>query len=309
MIQHEQENVTNHAERSQLVIDKAIDRVRKLLALAKGTSEHEAALAAGQATRLIEQFQLTEAMVRIDEPEAKAEPIQKAARLEPELSPYASGGENDAGVTVGSRKRVAWKESIALAVASDLGVHMFWRNHVDVCGFGRESAIQTWRYTYQYLVNVVNELTEKAWSRMGQHGGSSARAWKNAFRVGCAQRVSVRIWEAREKRKREAARKRVVVDTQRAVVENARADAAVATKDALAGERECLALAIVERDQAEVDNEYENYSKGWGRAQAGIGSVTSGDGYSAGKAAGDRVRLGGANKHLTAGQARLRGGK
>lgn len=87
--------------KSQLVLDKAIDRVRKLLALAKGTSEHEAALAAENATKLIEQFQLTEAMIRVDEPETEPEPIEKAARLEPDLPEY-SGQDGK------RRKRIAW---------------------------------------------------------------------------------------------------------------------------------------------------------------------------------------------------------
>ena len=107
MIPTDDENVTNHSGRSQRVIDKAIDRVRKMLALSKGTNEHEAALAASKAAQLVEQFQLTEAMIRIDEPAAKPEPIEKSARLEPELAPYRHGGTNDHGVHMNARKRVA----------------------------------------------------------------------------------------------------------------------------------------------------------------------------------------------------------
>lgn len=293
MIDHEEQNVTNHAGRSQLVLDKAIDRVRKLLALSKGTSEHEAALAAGKAAALIEQFQLSEAMIRVDEPEAKPEPIEKNARLEPELPETRAGG----------RKRIAWKEAIAGATASDLGVKMYWRADVDIRGFGRESAIQTWRYTFQYLCRIVDEMADKGWERMGRWADSTARAWKNAFRVGCAQRISMRIYTARCERKSERQNEtKAVHDRAEAPVgDKASIDAAIA-----AG-RECQALAIVEKDQAEVDTEYKDYSKKWGRSQSSIGSTSSRDGYSAGQAAGDRVKIGGGGKGLPSGQSRLRG--
>jgi hypothetical protein len=135
-------------ERSKIVIEKAIDRVRKLLSLAKGTSEHEAASAAASAAKLIEQFELTEAMIRVDDVEAKPEPIDKRARLEPDLPSHG-------------RKRVAWKETIAQATASDVGVKIYWVANVDIHGFGRESSIQTWRYTFQYLCRAVDELADK----------------------------------------------------------------------------------------------------------------------------------------------------
>ena len=282
--------------RSQLVIDKAIDRVRKLLALAKGTSEHEAALAAENATKLIEQFQLTEAMIRVDDVEAEPEPIEKSARLEPELPEFS--GQN--GVR---RKRIAWKETIAQALASDLGIRMYWRNHVDICGFGRESAVQTWRYTFMYLCRAADQLADEAWVREGDRD-QSARAWKNAFRVGCAQRLSTRIWEARQKREREqyAVKRQARKEAQ----ERAEIFAASGAVDPEVTEnKESLALAIVAKDQEQVDAEYKEYSKGWRGTQSRIGSTTSRDGYSAGKAAGDRVSLGGKRAGLASGQRRI----
>jgi hypothetical protein len=276
-------------ERSKLVLDKAIDRVRKLLNLAQGTSEHEAASAAASAAALIEQFNLTEAMIRLDEPEAKPEPIEKRGRLEPDLPSHG-------------RKRVAWKETIAQATASDVGVKIYWVAHVDMCGFGRESAIQTWRYTFAYLCRAVDELADKAWDSEGYRSYETVRAWKNAFRVGCAQRLSVRLYEER------MARRKAHVAHEVDASERANAhDGDKASVDAAIGAaRECQALAVVAKDQAQVDQEYASYSKGWRGTIGSIGQTSSRDGYSAGRAAADRVSLGGKRAGLKAGQGRLR---
>ena len=57
-------------------INKILDRVRKLLALSENTtSEAEAANAADHAARLMAEYQLTEALVRLDAPVLPAERI------------------------------------------------------------------------------------------------------------------------------------------------------------------------------------------------------------------------------------------
>jgi hypothetical protein len=280
-------------------IDKVLDRVRKFLALADNAgSEHEAALAASRAAKLMEEYQLSEAVVRLDDPQVKPEPILKNERLEP-----------DAPKT--NRKRVAWKEAIAAAVARDLGVKFFWWSHTswtngkprktqDVRGFGRESAIQTWRYTCEYLWRTIDELADKAWSVEGDDDSSmgTTRAWKNAFRIGCAQRIAERIHENR-KTERE-----ITKATREAAMRDVGDKASIDT--AVTANREALAMTVVAKDQVEVDNEYANYTRSWKGSIGSIGSVSNGDGYSAGKRAGDRVSLGGKRAGLTAGQGRLK---
>jgi hypothetical protein len=195
---------------------------------------------------------------------------------------------------------VAWKEAISAAVATDLGVHEFYhytrywsgaslRTTADVRGFGRESAIQTWRYTCAYLWRTVDELADAAtWN---SSNGTSARAWKNAFRTGCASEIATRI-----------------VLNRHAAHEQAQAEraAALATMHG-DGDRTSLALSIIERDQAEVDAEYAEKVAGFTRGPAAaIGSVSSHDGYGAGREAGKRVSLGGKRAGLPAGQGRLK---
>jgi hypothetical protein len=270
-------------------ITKILDRVRKMLALAEHSdNEAEAALAATRAAKLMEEYQLSEALVRLDDPEAKPEAILRNERLEPDVSEQLS------------RKRVAWKEAIASAVAKDLGVHQFfwsrsvrttndtWRKVVDVRGFGRESAIQTWRYTCQYLWRQIEELADKDAAVRDFDSTGTCRAWKNAFRIGCAQRLATRIHENRaaEREQAEAAREAVAYG-------------------AAMGDRASLALCTVEREQIEVDEEYAEVRKGFTGSVGRIGAQSSYGGYRAGREAGDSVALGKARAGLPAGQGRL----
>jgi hypothetical protein len=259
-------------------INKVLDRVRKLLSLSEHTtSEAEATEAASQAAKLMEEYQLSEALVRLDEPTVKPEVIVKE-RLEPDSKEF-------------SHKRVAWKETIASAVALDLGVKLYYwhrtvggRKRSDVRGMGRESAIQAWQYTCQYLWRAVDELTDLAWDNSYVEDDVSTRAWKNAFRVGCSTRIAVRLAEKR---------------TAESIARQAAKVAAVGTDD-----RTQLAMTVVERDRDEVDSTYNEMAKGWGTTKS-IGQVTSADGYNAGKAAGDRISLGGGRAGLSPGQGIL----
>jgi hypothetical protein len=249
-------------------LPKILDRVRKLLQLAEHTtSEAEAANAAAQAAKLMAEYELSEALVRLEEPGQKAEAI-----VEEPLDP-----ERD----LAHSKRVAWKETIAVAVAHSLGIHPFWthqhingRRRSSVQGFGRESAVQTWRYTCQYLWRTADELAESEWEKQGRDHG--ARGWKNAFRVGCASRLAVRL----EEKKSEA--------------EKLREEAKKAAMDASEA-RESLAMTLVEKDHEEVNSAYKVRSKKFGTI-SGIGSVSSYSGYEAGRDAGDRVSLGGGGR-------------
>lgn len=268
-------------------IAKITDRVRKLLALSENThSEAEAANAAERAARLMEEYEITEVMLRIEDPSKRAEPIVKA-RLEPDEEEKLSDDEPKFPTDL-HNKRVAWKETLASAVAKDLGVKMYYwsrslggRKRTDIRGMGRESAIHAWRYTYQFLCRQVDELAEEAW-KQGDGGYASARAWKNAFRVGCATRIAIRLAEKRVKHRTER---------------QETADQADPTA--------VVALAVVEKDRAEVDEAYARYSKGWGTTSS-VGSTSSYDGYQAGDAAGATASLGGGKGALPAGQARIK---
>lgn len=279
-------------------IEKILDRVRKLLKLSEhSNSEAEAANAAAQAARLMEEYELSEALVRLDDPAVKAEAITEE-RLEPER-------------VVAHSKRVAWKETIALALGESLGVKTFWNNtyvggrkRSDMRGFGRETAIQTWRYTCQYLWRMVDEFADQAFETSGE---GSPKAWKNAFRVGCASRLAVRILEAKEvEDSARETKKKVAMDTCHScerTSEEGHGDGCPYI-EFLNEDRTALALTVVEKDHNEVESAYKVRSKGFGKI-ASIGTVSSGDGYRAGRDAGDKISLGGGRAGLASGRGML----
>lgn len=260
-------------------LHKIIDRVRKLLALADNAgSEAEAANAAAQARKMMEEYSLEEALVRLDEPSKPAEKILKNELLENARTPYQSN-------------RTGWKEVLSRAVAEDLGVKMYyWSKHngsrrcTEMMGMGRESAIQAWRYTYQYLCRAVEDMCKEA---CAEDDARSGKAWTNAFKVACASRIAVRLFEAKKAKQ---------VDAKAAVAE--------AMPNITPEQRE-LALTVVEKDAAEVEREYDDFSKDFGKSIRSVGQVSSADGYNAGRQAGDKISLGGGRAGLTAGQGRL----
>lgn len=248
-----------------------LDRVRKLLKLAHGTpSEAEAALAAQRAAELMAEHQLSEAEVRAADPQQKAEEIDRQAPCGP-----------------GDKRRVAWKGTIANAVARSMGVKMFWHSGA-IRLFGRTSATQATAYTAQYLWHEVDRLADAAWQAHAAPAWESARAWKSAFRVGAASRLASRLWQAGQAAQAEAV-------------------AAVAAKDPALPATTTTALMIRDQDQAEVDREYAAYSKGWRNVSHSTAGCGSSGGYSAGQRAGDGIALGVKRAGLGAGAARLRG--
>lgn len=265
-------------------IDKILDRVRKLLALSNNThSEEEAASAASQAARLMEEYQLTEALVALDSPaDRRHDPIVNWP-LEPAIT--------------GPTKRVAWRQFLAATTADDLEImdYLSWTPvdggmQVRIMGCGRQSAIETWRYTHQMLCREVDKLCEEAWKEFTADGPAprSTRAWKNAFRVGCAMRICTRIQEAGAIRR--ANRK-------------TRVEAAMAT---LTPEKQAGSLAILDKDHQELEEAWEAERATFTRGSASsIGQVTSYSGFQAGQEAGDRVSIGGARAGLTSTPARL----
>ena len=69
------------------------------------------------------------------------------------------------------------------------------------------------------------------------------------------------------------------------------------------------ALAVIDRDRKEVNDAYTEYSKKW-RKGSSIGNVSSGGGYSAGRAAGERVNISSRSRGgLNAGQGSLKRGR
>lgn len=262
-------------------------RVRGLLKLSKSDNEHEAAAAASRAAKLIAEYQLNEALLRVDDDTRKPEAILTEAQIEGEQYHVRRDKRH---------KRVAWKGTIAAGVADSLGAEMWWDGNNGIRCFGRETATQAWSYMCRYLYNEVDRLCEEAWSREGAaaaRAGQSPRAWKNAFRVGAANTIYSRL--AAERR---AQKKQREVEIAAAIKQSVNTDEKMS--------RESVALTVLEKDQQEVEREYAVFGKQHNfRATAAIGYVSSRTGYDAGKEAGERINLNRNRGALPEGQRRI----
>jgi hypothetical protein len=252
------------------VAHNIIDRIQKLLRLAKNAgSEHEAALAAQRASELMAQHEVHEAEISLDAQAPRvAEPIDKRFQV------------------TDTKKKVAWHMRVINGVARTYGAKAYW-TYGRIQLFGRLSAVQAASYTSQYLMREIESITDIE-APSPQH----SRAYRNAFRLGCASRVAERL-------DAQTAAKRAPNSTY------AHADGKSTPSDDAPPPPSAGVIAIIAKDHAEVEQAYTDFSRKW-RAGARVGQVSSGSGYNAGQAAGGRVRLGGGRGGLPRGQGVLK---
>lgn len=247
-------------------MNKIIDRIQKLLKLAANAgNEHEAALAAERAAQMMAEHEIHEAQLSLDgsnEPRTP-EAIDRAYRV----------------TTTG--KRVAWHMRVTRAVARSYGAKAYWHGGKVVL-FGRLSAVQAATYTSQYLMREIERVTDAEAPTRSKNivEGGYSKSFRNAFRLGCASRIAARLDQ------------KTNPDMLTRMVDNE----PTREPSPSAG-----AIAIIEHNRTEVDQAYEDYSKGW-KASGPIGNYSSGGGYAAGQSAGNRVSLGGGRGGLPRGQ-------
>jgi hypothetical protein len=244
--------------------NKVIDRIKKLLSLSKSNNEHEAAQAAALAADLMIKHEIAEAALcdAENEPEdASQETIDQSGR------------------------RVSWKGQLAHAISKSAGC----RSYSDVRGkgcqtqvVGQPSKIATVRYMYQYLTAEVDRLANSAYGAEHEEcarsgvPAPSARAWKNAFRLGASQTIAGRLVDQRKK-----------------------------THAAAAAAGQSSALVVVKKAEEAVSIYIKKNVPGL-RATARA-QFSSRSGYGAGANAGRGVNLGG-NAALGAGRRQLGNG-
>lgn len=263
-------------------MSKIIERIQKLLRLAQNAgSEAEAALAAQRAADMMAEHEIHEAELALANTEKprEPEPIEKAFQV------------------TSTKKKVAWQMRVVNSTAQTYGASAYWIGG-RITLFGRLSAVQATNYTAQYLMREVERITDRE-----APSKQYSKSYRNAFRLGCANRVAARLAEEEERKRKAAAppAPAPTVVTEEDLDEVAAANDADAT-DAPAPEpaepdatAKGMALAIIEKDREEVRQEYAKFSAKW-RSGPSIGKVSNGSGYAAGRAAGDRVNLGGRSK-------------
>lgn len=155
-----------------------LDRLRKLLALAKSDNPHEASLAAELAQKLMVQHHLDEfALENADRP--PEEPIEDQGAIEPERD--------------GQPRRIpSWEVFLAGAVARSVDCRIYYTPGERISVVGRKSDAQVARYLFMYLARAINRLADTFWKQEGDRRQGAAR-WKNGFRLGAVETIRVRL--------------------------------------------------------------------------------------------------------------------
>jgi hypothetical protein len=154
---------------------KILDRVRKLLELAKSDNINEAGNAAAAAQELMTRHAIGEAMLDVNpDADEKAEPI-----------------EHDLLHATGGQQLPTWKGSLGVALCEVNGCKCF-RTGGNLNVIGRPSDAATVRYLFAYIAGEIDRLAQQAADERGNPG----RTWLNNFRLGAMSEVNRRLRQA-----------------------------------------------------------------------------------------------------------------
>jgi len=156
--------------------DTLISKVQKLLRLSTSSNANEAALAAAKAQELIDQHNLSAAMLALD----SAEPVDTFD--EPILDFEKDGAPLDSQKT-----QQTWRARLASTVARLNGCRIYLYGG-DIGLVGRPTDAEIVRYLYGYLTRETERLTTTSGKGMGT-------SWRNNFRLGIVDAVTTKLHE------------------------------------------------------------------------------------------------------------------
>ncbi|MBD6620169.1 DUF2786 domain-containing protein [Komarekiella sp. 'clone 1'] len=162
-------------------LEKIGEKIKKLLALSQSPNEAEAISAFSKAQEILTRYNLSLADLADEAPQEVEEQIIDQ-----------------------SKRQSTWKGILLNAVASAnycLAFNRKSRNSTESIILGRKVNIQSAQMQFEYLVQAIERLaTEEIGDACDRQ---SLRAFKNAFKLGAAQRLQIRIIESIEQQKRE----------------------------------------------------------------------------------------------------------
>ena len=163
-----------------MTIDQAIDKIRKLLALATSDNPHEAAQAAARAQEILDRYEINRAMLAIDAGDVELdEPIENFATKDAPL---------DAAKAVAT-----WKGCLSRVLAEVNQCRVYTSrndNGRTIEIVGRAGNVQKVRYLYAYLVHEIERLCAR-------DGRGCGRTWRNNYRHGVIDTVAKALRAAR----------------------------------------------------------------------------------------------------------------
>jgi len=154
-----------------------IDKVRKLLRLAESPNANEAAAAAAKAQQLIDENNLSAALLALDSGASESdEPIEdfykKGAPLD--VQPLAH----------------RWRSQLAGTIARANACRIYLVGG-KIALVGRPSDAETVRYLFAYLTREVERLCER-------DGKGCGRTWRNNYRLGVVDTIMLKLRQQRE---------------------------------------------------------------------------------------------------------------
>lgn len=155
-------------------LEKISEKIKKLLALSESPNEAEAMAAFAKAQEMLTQYQLSVTDLADSCPEKVEEQMIEEFQ-----------------------KSTSWKEILFNAIAKANYCMLFNRRsyqNVKQMLLGRPSNIQSAKIQYEYLVGAIEQLASLE---------DSDRSFRNAFRLGAANRLYTRIEEVIERQKSE----------------------------------------------------------------------------------------------------------
>lgn len=258
--------------------EKAFQQIKKLLKLAKSDNANEAELAAARAQELMLYHQIDAADIDLTEGEAP--------RPKEEI-----GRET---LDSGKQRRTIWKGRLASAVAKGFGCRMYWQGKHTII-VGRPSDVQTVKYLYDFLVRELERLAADDFMMYKLEGGNvHGKTWKTNFYDGAVEAIDVRLYEQRQE----------IFNKVRDEAEAVEADETATTG------AKCTALARVreldrlEEETRELNEYYKNIFGPRGGRSITVNRTYNHNARSAGRAAGNNVRLSG-GRPLAKGKDRL----
>ena len=242
--------------------EDAIDKVLKLLRLAKSDNANEAALAAATAQSIIDKYKLDAAMLEAPGVEGKPdEPINK----------FEAPVDGDY-----FKKLVRWRVGLAQVLA-DANQCRLYTLGGGIHLIGRPSDAETVRYLFQFLAREVERLATR-------DAKGNGRVYVNNYRLGVIDTIKRKLKEQREMTHAEVRSDAFAKGGESAIV------------------RVNQAIAKLEERTAEVVKwEKQNMNYG-GRKQRWGAAYSDHGARAAGRKAGDEIRIGGAKAALGDGQ-------
>jgi hypothetical protein len=184
--------------------ERAVERIRKLLALANSSNPHEAALAAERATEIAQRHNLDLASLG---------PVESERFVQRELD--VGGAAPWRWLLMSAIARATFCRALRRRTGARFQSEMFVigeRHNLAVCEF-----------LFAFLARAVDRLAERGWRRARAVYGAwvEARAWKNDFRRGAVATISTRLAERTVRFAAESAAASSLVIDKEAAIESA----------------------------------------------------------------------------------------